>query len=652
MKQKIEDKSLEKCIERAEKELSLTREQFEYTILSEEKGFMKKHCEILVEIAEDKINIPEVEDIEQKMKEIDNNILRNDQEHVNDIDIQGEKILIKFEESEAFELDFQTGINLLVNGQKATNHQKVTINDEIKYEQDVVEGKRELNLKFNSMEAKISIKYVPEFVQKLEGKKIGNTLKITSRMVRKRLPPFYTKQEIMGVLKEKNIVYGFVNEALDEASSKEIVDGLVVAKGIQTVNDQEDKVEILFEKTKRIVEENSKEKVDYRNLYSIVNVSAGAVLAELVKGKEGTDGIDIFGKEIPRKLKKNLQLKVANGCKIEDSKVISTIEGQPTVKSGVFYVHQVFQAAADVDLKSGNINFIGDVKIAKNVLDGMKVEAGNSVAIGGNVESATIIAQGETRINGSIINSTVHVGSKNMNKQKYMEDLEALLSELKMLITYSTEIKNKNILGNRSDGEIIKVLIESKFKTIPKKAMAILSFSEGEQIENIKSIIRTRILGLGPLNIKFVNELYSFVNLLESELEPLSDNLFIPVDVYVNYVQDSEIKATGNVYITGKGQYISKITSSMDIIFTMPGAISRGGVLSSKGRIEAKVVGSVAGVSTILKVPKHGEITADIAYNNTTFYFGERSYTLELPSKNVKAYVDKDGEIVVEKFVI
>ncbi|MBS5986361.1 hypothetical protein [Clostridium sp.] len=40
-----------------------------------------------------------------------------------------------------------------------------------------------------------------------------------------------------------------------------------------------------------------------------------------------------------------------------------------------------------------------------------------------------------------------------------------------------------------------------------------------------------------------------------------------------------------------------------------------------------------------------------VAYQNTVFCFEERQYILEAHSKNIKAYLDKDGEIVVEKFV-
>ena len=182
--------------------------------------------------------------------------------------------------------------------------------------------------------------------------------------------------------------------------------------------------------------------------------------------------------------------------------------------------------------------------------------------------------------------------------------------------------------------------------------MAVLKHSGDENFDKIKSVIKTKLLGLGPLSIKFANDLYDLKEWLEKEIEPLKENLFIPVDVYINYVQDSEIKTTGNVIIEGKGQYTSTITSFGDIIFVKDNAVCRGGELVARGNIKAKTLGSTAGISTILKGTKDSVITADLAYNNTVFYFDERRYVLEVPSKDVKAYLDEKGEIVVEKFVL
>ncbi len=57
-------------------------------------------------------------------------------------------------------------------------------------------------------------------------------------------------------------------------------------------------------------------------------------------------------------------------------------------------------------------------------------------------------------------------------------------------------------------------------------------------------------------------------------------------------------------------------------------------------------------MNTILKVPKDGVITADIAYSNTVFCIGEKQIMLDVSSKNVKAYMDKMGDIEIDKLLL
>ena len=160
------------------------------------------------------------------------------------------------------------------------------------------------------------------------------------------------------------------------------------------------------------------------------------------------------------------------------------------------------------------------------------------------------------------------------------------------------------------------------------------------------------MVGFGPINIKKIRELYTFLESLDEEIQETEDLIIIPADIYLSYCQSSKIEASGNVIITGKGQYTSNIKAIKNIEFTNHGAVCRGGKLSAGAEIKLKTVGSLAGISTKLKVPKDGRITADIAYNNTIFCFGGKQMLLEVSSKNVEAYMDKDGEIVIDRFIL
>jgi uncharacterized protein (DUF342 family) len=222
------------------------------------------------------------------------------------------------------------------------------------------------------------------------------------------------------------------------------------------------------------------------------------------------------------------------------------------------------------------------------------------------------------------------------------------------LVSSTEQVKRNNLLGPRQDGEIIKILIENKYKLLPKLSKSILNYNmhEGVQKSEISAFIINKLLGLGPLKIQKFKELKNFEELLEDEIEEIEKFIVIPTDIYARYVQSSTIEASGSVFITGKGEYTSKITALKNIEFTSDNSVCRGGILCAGSEIKLKTVGSAAGVGTILKVSSKGRIKADIAYNNTIFCFGERQVVLETSSKNVEVYLDETDEIIIDKFIL
>ncbi|MGG7176613.1 flagellar assembly protein A [Clostridium paraputrificum] len=630
MKKEYSGSTLEECLAKAEENLSIPRTEIDYDIIKEERGFFKKYYEILVK----------------------NEVIKEVEKPIENVFIEADRIRIEMPEDRELDLEFDEDIKIIVNEKEVKSLTKVTSLDIIRYECNGEIAKRELTVKLgdDKLSAMVSVEYTPEKLPEITCKILGNKLKIIKSTIDGALPLPYNKDDIIEALNKQGIVYGILKEEIEDILKKDIIDEVVVARGVAPIDDEDDRIEVYFEGSRRTVSEDSSERIDYRNLYSIANVFPEDLLAELKLGREGKEGIDIFGKVVSKRCKKTVKLKAGDGCRIVGNKVLSNIEGRPTMKGGVFYVNKVLQTSSDVDIKSGNIRFVGDVQIDGNIRTGMLVEAGNSVEVKGNVESGRIIAQGEVRISGSVINSILIVGAKDLDKQYYLETLESFKKDIEELLKSVEQIKDGNFLGNRSEGEVIKLLIETKFKGIPRKALVILSI-EKENQELIR-FIKEKIIGNMPLNIKFSNELYDLIKYIEKEIEEINKERFIPVDVKMKYCQDSQVQSTGNIFITGKGQYISELTAKGDIEFLESGAVSRGGTLIAGGNIKAKVIGSIAGVTTILKVPKDGIITADIAYPNSLFYFGERQYNLEFASKDVKGYLDEKGEIVVEKILL
>ena len=357
---KILGKKLEECLKKAELKLSTSRKNFKYKIISEEKGFFKKKCIIEVELEEKENNENVVEKPEKKIVLSDN------------------KVILKMD-GEA-ELEFSKDIKLSVNGEEIKkDFVIVKADDDIRYQCEAVEGTRDLKLSIDKdrMEAKLTIEYTPAKVREVVGNFKGKgKIRLTTKLVDGQMPLKFTKEEISKILKDKGIVYGIKESEIDKAIVSDDVNELLVAEGKRAINDENDTIKVYFQKIRRNVEAESVKQIDYKDLYSIVNVNEGELIGELVSGKEGQDGIDLFGNEYKRKKKKNISISSKKGCKVEGNKVIATIEGRPDMKNGIFSVNKVLEAKNDVDIKSGNIKFIGDVVVSGNVKDGMTVDAG------------------------------------------------------------------------------------------------------------------------------------------------------------------------------------------------------------------------------------------------------------------------------------
>ncbi len=216
------------------------------------------------------------------------------------------------------------------------------------------------------------------------------------------------------------------------------------------------------------------------------------------------------------------------------------------------------------------------------------------------------------------------------------------------------QINSNSILGGRKVGELIKLLIENKYKDLISLCEDIIGYCsiQGVYDSPLTSFINNKIKGFGPLNIMCEDELLDFIDILSEECDELESFEANDADIDTEYVQASKLEALGSVFIHGKGQYNSEITALKNIEFLQEKSVCRGGIISAGKEIKLKTVGSEAGVNTILKVPKDGVITADIVYSNTVFCIGEKQIMLDVSSKNVKAYMDKMGDIEIDKLLL
>ncbi|WP_315121899.1 flagellar assembly protein A [uncultured Clostridium sp.] len=642
MKTLFKGSTIDECLEEASRDLNIRKEEIKYKVLKEKSRFFKKEAIIAVIIEEEDENLIE---LNGEVKVEDNNIIVTNPKEGG---------------SPAYIMPTE-GMTLKIDGTIVKDKTKVYEDSliEVIFEEEIPKRNLSITTSENKIEAYMSIDYIPKRTYKLENVKSSHEIYLDKEIIDESMPPLYNLHEILEELSKMGIIYGIIEENIKNNVEKKC-NNILIVKGKPPIDGEDDTIEYKFPLSENLVKimEDDRGNVDFRNICSIKSVDENDVIGIRREGQPGEDGKNIFGKVLRHKPGKKVYLKVGEGCILkDDNTVVATLEGKPSTKNNVFYVYKLHEVKSDVDLTTGNVKFIGDVVIHGSVKEGMEVWADNSISIKKNTDRALINGKGDITIDGNIISSQIIGGGEDVAKLNYIDRLTEMTNTIESIIKATEEIKKYDIMyRNTKYGEIIKILVENKFNKLPRLCFQIMKdvkLNEDRDAEDtLIPIIKEKFLGLGPISIKDYRELEDIKNKFNYKISLLKERLAIPVNVQINYCQDSKINSTGNVYINGKGSYISDIYANDKIYFTREKSVVRGGTLKSKDEIKCGIVGSIGGVTTKLVVGESGHIWTKVAYQNTLFIVGQREYMLEIPCKDVHAYLDDKGDLTVDRLIL
>jgi uncharacterized protein (DUF342 family) len=559
--------------------------------------------------------------------------------------IDGQIIVVDGAFNERITIKARKYINLFINDMPCKQYKayEVTSNDKFTYTFEKTQANREVNISISDdkMKAYMTVAYTPETEFKLKDKEAFLNLAISTEIASEKFPPFFTVEELKKILKEKGIVYGIDEEALEEATEgtgKEIL----VAEGIRPAKDIPSEVKLFFTPTQMLFPEpDSDEIVDFKNLFRISNVNAGDKIAEIIPEVVGEDGKNIFGKKIKREYIRSMPIVASDGCKIEGPDIIALIDGKAHIANRKVTVNPIY-AVESVNMETCNIKFYGDIEVYDSVQDNMFVSAGGSLDVSQNVNTSNVVSGGEITILGNAINSKILSGQIDIRNKEYLDVLNEFKRIIYNMIEYIDDLQFRDI--NLKSNQLVLTITEQRFSNFQKIALNIITLNIKNKTKRSKLVdyIKENVLGYNILNMNGINDLKCLKDILENEIEYYDRNLIAPLDIRIGYCQDCEIKSTGNIIIGGKGQYTSKLTAMKDILFTKSDSVARGGILSAGGNISAGIVGSKAYVPTTLMVPLDGRITAALAFRNTIFCFGKTRLVLEEERENIHLHFNED----------
>ncbi len=238
------------------------------------------------------------------------------------------------------------------------------------------------------------------------------------------LPPqpgddkFLTLDDVKAALSKNRVVFGIDANALNEmgvklahyAASKDHneMTEAEVARGIPVVNGQDAQLELLYKKNEPTPEAHPEEtegRVDYRAAHRIENVAKGSLLVRKIPATKGNPGKTVTGVDIPATEGKDVTLTANKGVITNPenpNEYIADTDGQVILKDNKISVQSIYEINGDVNLSTGNIEFVGTVIVKGDVKDGFKINAGEDVVINGVVEGAEVHAGGNLTINGGV----------------------------------------------------------------------------------------------------------------------------------------------------------------------------------------------------------------------------------------------------------
>lgn len=548
----------------------------------------------------------------------------------------------------------KTGIRLLVNGRECDGTTPVRSTDEIVLEPQVHTTAATLNVTLSPDRLQAWVEAKPELrvTRKPVDQPPAADLVLESESVTTTGFPWTTAQ-VVEQLREQGVTYGILEDNITALLKSGTEGSCLAARGDPPTPPVDEEVVILFDtetKGKPAVKENGT--VDFKDLGLFASVAAGTLLATKRKAVPGRDGTTVTGEPVPAAAPKQYVLRPGRHTEVSADGLAVTAKagGRPTCeRSGENYLIEVIPVLdhyGDVNLKTGNIRFAGDVKITGSVFEGMKVEADGRLLIAGSVSGAVVQSERGVVINGHAFSSEIRAGGRSAHLAKFLPPLNELISTYEETLNACLQLVDTAARAQKevAVGQLFLLLVDRRFKHLPARIKKLRELIEGTERaklwlpESLKKPVETlvrQVLTIEVVQLSDPGPLAEILKELAAARTELQELTGQRADVELGSVVNSMVEATGDVRIGTQGSYNSTINAGGEV--RIAGSL-KGGVVQARGNISVAAAGSPRGsVRSHIQTTRSHKVTLDLAYPGVTIRIENRQTTIESPLRNVTA---------------
>ncbi len=417
-------------------------------------------------------------------------------------------------------------------------------------------------------------------------------------------------------LKERRVVYGLDEEALQLLADGLYNKPLEIARGTPVCNGVDGSIKELFPREiKPTFKEREDGTINFKEMNLVVNVEEGQTLCEITLPTEGKEGRNVYGS--PIKPRRGLAPVVPAGenTKVieEGRKLVAAKTGSLVFQKGKFRVEPVLKVD-NVDNSTGNLRFNGDVVVKGFVQEGFEIHSTGNVRIEGSVEGASIYADGSillvNGINGmgrGILQAGKEVTSK------YIENCS---------IRAGGDVKAETIINStvETDGNIE---ISGKRGRIAGGKLTVFGSINSRRVGSRSAVQTVIVLGSTPSMMREKMDLENRLKELNDKYEEMRKSL--------DYLE--RLDKAKQITTPERKKALNQMRLQAPVL-----KMKRAKLMEQKAELEERLQGVA-----------HCMLVSQKVYPPTKIMIGNASMVIQDITENCRIYCNSQGEISVGK---
>lgn len=214
-------------------------------------------------------------------------------------------------------------------------------------------------------------------------------------------------EQIVTALKGQGVVAGISEEKITSLVDRPVYNiPAVVAEAVLPVDGRDAYIAYNFvtDRSQLKAKEAANGQVNFKELNLIQNVVEGQLLAQKMLAERGKSGKTLFGKYLEAKNGKDINLPLGKNVTVDTDgrSILAACNGQVLLVNDKITVEPIMEVDG-VNIKTGNITFLGTVIVNGNVEDGYDIKASGNVEVNGAVGASHIESDGDIIVSQGIV---------------------------------------------------------------------------------------------------------------------------------------------------------------------------------------------------------------------------------------------------------